>query len=574
MQFLRAFRYQILFYKFLAKIFVFSLAIGFTIDYRTLLYANEPYSVYVVKPITNKRILPKSNMNGYIKSNVLSVTVCSDEYEPASFVIRANEKLTNFKPESSNLKMDKSEIPATNIDIKVVKSWYQGCPNSIHYVYCPGYQKGLKKVLIPELLLNDETLVRVDTTNKINYLKVKVKGVEQYIDITSADRNDKKRGEDDNIPINTVFYDKQSLQPLNINKNENQQFWVTVYVPIGTRSGLYQGAITLTGDNLVSKTIQLNVNVLPFILEKPILEYALYYRGRMSNKFNARIGSEYKTESQLRLEMKNMFEHGVESNTVTQSYYPRDLFEKYLKIRNEVGMKKILYMLWSGTYFENISNAKPLISFAKSYGYYQVYFYGGEELSEEEWERRKALWDQMRKAGGKVFAGHGSPKYAKDLDIAVTSARGKSFSESYHNNNHKIFARSTPQVGVEQPETYRRNYGFYLWQIGYDGVMNYAYQDSWGCIWNDFDGYFRDHVFAYPTTSGIIDTIQWEGFREGVDDIRYLSTLLNAIKKAKEHGISTKSAEKWLSKLNTSGDIDEIRLQIVNYILAFKRQLD
>ncbi len=33
-------------------------------------------------------------------------------------------------------------------------------------------------------------------------------------------------------------------------------------------------------------------------------------------------------------------------------------------------------------------------------------------------------------------------------------------------------------------------------------------------------------MFAYPVSNGVIDTVQWEGFREGVDDICYLSTLL------------------------------------------------
>ena len=38
--------------------------------------------------------------------------------------------------------------------------------------------------------------------------------------------------------------------------------------------------------------------------------------------------------------------------------------------------------------------------------------------------------------------------------------------------------------------------------------------------------HYRDHVFAYPTSNGVIDTIQWEGWREGVDDTRYVATLI------------------------------------------------
>jgi hypothetical protein len=56
--------------------------------------------------------------------------------------------------------------------------------------------------------------------------------------------------------------------------------------------------------------------------------------------------------------------------------------------------------------------------------------------------------------------------------------------------------------------------------------MNYAYQHAFGDIWNDFDHpKYRDHVFAYPVTNGVIRTVQWEGFREAVDDVRYLTAV-------------------------------------------------
>jgi hypothetical protein len=91
----------------------------------------------------------------------------------------------------------------------------------------------------------------------------------------------------------------------------------------------------------------------------------------------------------------------------------------------------------------------------------------------------------------------------------------------------RVYMYNQPQVGVESPAIYRVNYGVRAWQAGFDGVMNYAYQHSMGSIWNDSDHYrFKDHVFAYPTINGVIDTIAWEGFREAVDDVRYISTLV------------------------------------------------
>lgn len=127
----------------------------------------------------------------------------------------------------------------------------------------------------------------------------------------------------------------------------------------------------------------------------------------------------------------------------------------------------------------------------------------------------------------------------------------------------RYLATLTPKCGVEEPETYRRNYGLLLWQKDYDGAMDWAYQGGFGSIWNDFDNpNWRDHVFAYPTIDGVIDTIQWEGWREGVNDIRYLTTLLDLIEEAKVNGKDTSYAESWLNDLKSS-DLTQENLDVV-----------
>ena len=116
------------------------------------------------------------------------------------------------------------------------------------------------------------------------------------------------------------------------------------------------------------------------------------------------------------------------------------------------------------------------------------------------------------------------------------------------------------------------NFGLLLWQRDYDGAMDYTYQGAAGNIWNDFDSeYYRDHVFAYPTIDGVIDTIQWEGWREGVDDIRYLTTLLNVIERDKAERRDTSAAEAWLTELKgsdlTTRNLDVVRSEIIDHIL-------
>ena len=76
---------------------------------------------------------------------------------------------------------------------------------------------------------------------------------------------------------------------------------------------------------------------------------------------------------------------------------------------------------------------------------------------------------------------------------------------------------------------------------------------------------------AYPTASGRpIDTRQWEGWREGVDDVRYLSTLLEALDAAEEDGRTAGFARKtrqWLKGITGNEDLVALRSEIAARIL-------
>ena len=75
------------------------------------------------------------------------------------------------------------------------------------------------------------------------------------------------------------------------------------------------------------------------------------------------------------------------------------------------------------------------------------------------------------------------------LDVAVFAGPlNTTQAAQWHSYGKRIFSYANPQVGVENPEIYRKNYGFALWNAGYDGAMNYAYQHGYGpSIWNDYD---------------------------------------------------------------------------------------
>jgi hypothetical protein len=220
-------------------------------------------------------------------------------------------------------------------------------------------------------------------------------------------------------------------------------------------------------------------------------------------------------------------------------------------------------------------NVKRWIAFCKPYGYETVYFYGSDEASGEQLTAQRTAWKAVQEAGGKTFVACYTGTFQAMgglLNCAVLAGKpNPEEAGNWHSVGSHAFCYAYPQVGNEEPETYRRHFGVELWKAGFDGAMDYAYQHGFGHIWNDFDDRtYRDHVFAYPTLNGVVDTIQWEGFREGVDDVRYLTTLANLVRRTKANPAKrqiAEAAEAWVASIDVSGDLDALRAKMVEWIL-------
>jgi hypothetical protein len=79
---------------------------------------------------------------------------------------------------------------------------------------------------------------------------------------------------------------------------------------------------------------------------------------------------------------------------------------------------------------------------------------------------------------------------------------------------------------LNDPRKARDSCGFGFYRRPAEAMFYWHYQCYKGDPFNDFDGGCRDHCAAYPGPNGeLIPTTDWEGLREGVDDMRYLATL-------------------------------------------------
>jgi hypothetical protein len=538
--------------------------------------------VHVVRPLTGTPILPSTFPLPGQKTLNLHVTACRGEFEPASFVIRPTTNVTRLKLTPTSLQSDTRVIPAENVDIKIVKAWYQGGSAWVNINPDP------KRMLVPELLLNDDALVQIKDNSQDNFLRLSFSNGPKYALISDATLNEKPVYHSVNeFPVKDAI----TLLPVDIEKDTNKQFWITVKVPRDASAGKYSGQILFSQDDTKIGKLNIAVDVLPFELDAPRQIYSIYYRGQLQPD-KPTISSEYKSAEQMTAELKDMQAHGISNPTVYQyfghSRIAEALIKDALKLRSDVGFTAdTLYFLGMNTGISSTTTeraelaqrVRQLIELARPFGIKDVYIYGIDEAEGEKLLAQRKAWEAVHEAGAKIYVAGRTGNFHKVgdvLDLLVAAYEpNKEEADKYHNIGHQVFNYANPQVGVENPEAYRRNYGLLLWQNDYDGAMDYAYQHSFGSIWNDFDGKYRDHVFAYPTTNGVIDTIAWEGFREGVDDVRYVTTLQKRIKRAMQTGTpqqrnTAKEAQEFLDRLKSlpsgSLDINDAREKMTRYI--------
>lgn len=544
----------------------------------------------VVEAISDQKILPDTSPDIIEKKNeIIKIVAAKNEYEPASFVVTTGSTgFESLRITVSDLYRGAKKFSSTNIELKLVIPWFQadGAWMSHRKLSKSG------SVLIPELLVNDQNLVKVDRKNKRNYLRLSGEKYIEYVDITKPSHEflntDYRLTE---LPVK----DSSKFQPVDVPKYSNQQIWITTFVPIDQPAGLYKGKVSIHSENkILLLEIPFEIEVLSFELLQSELEYSIYYRGKLSEK-KSTISSEFKNENQLYFEFIDMKEHGVTNPTVYQRYRPKSssgdpsshgeakkLLYSYFDIRKRSGIEanslyyvgRVIGKIRSRQQYSILEkDIQSLTKIKNSFGFGDLYLYGLDEKKGEELVAQKAVWRVVRNSNARIFVAGDKNHFRLmqgNTDLLVHhGAPNENTVKGVHNFGNKIFVYADPQAGVENPLLNREKFGIQLWRLGVDGSMTYAYQSNMGFIWNDFDHeIYRDLVFAYPTTGSPVSTLAWEGYREGVDDVRYITTLKNT-------PVFTESCRKkklaFIEKIkfDSGSSPSQVRTEVISMISSF-----
>ncbi len=522
---------------------------------------DSPLAAFPVRAISNARILPSEFAVPMLDQEDVAISACRGEYETGSFVVLPLEDVSGLLVTPTDLTCAAGTIPADAVDVKLVKVWYQA-GRGIHDLS--------GRILVPELLLNDDALVRVDEAAQHNYLRsTGVDGQEDYVLCS---------GEDSAVLEGVRPIDADTLQPLDLPAMRLQQYWVTLRVPEGAAAGEYAGTLQLSTADGAAAQIPLTVDVHEFDLAPSPLIYSVYYRAKLAEDNQPTITSEMRSEEQYLAEMRDMAAHSCLYPTIYQGYH-EELLPRALELREEAGLPSdYLFTLGTSTGAPQTeaeiaalrSRVRDWLAMAERFGYEQMYIYGIDEARGERLAAQRAAWQAVHEEGAGTFVAcyYATFEAMGDLlDIAVLAGGpDPEEAEKFHGVGSRAFTYAFPQVGPEEPETFRRNFGLVLWRANFDGAMDYAYQHGFGHVWNDFDSdRYRDHNFTYPTVNGVVDTVQWVGFREAADDTRYMATLLAAIEGAHAPAPAA-AARDFVDGLDPQRDLYEVRAEMVAHI--------
>jgi hypothetical protein len=214
-----------------------------------------PLVGWQVWPASGERIVPTTPAPAAATNAAVDIVTARGANGAVSFAIRSAAAFKSLAVVPGALAAaDGSVLPTDGLDLRVVKCWYQDANGWFSAARAPG-----GAVLVPELLLHDDTLVMVDTATQENLIRTSPAGA------APAYRRIKAAPDGVTTPAQAAFVaadDAASLQPLAIAAGETRQFYLTLDVPAAVNPGRYHGTLAVVADGKAMGHFALNVRVL------------------------------------------------------------------------------------------------------------------------------------------------------------------------------------------------------------------------------------------------------------------------------------------------------------------------
>ncbi len=375
-----------------------------------------------------------------------------------------------------------------------------------------------------------------------------------------------------------VLLEPQPKDGVDLAAGRVQRFWLTVHVPSDAKPGDYKATLTVAGKPLsptaaaASLTIPVALHVYPFALpEVKDKLWGVYYTGPTAFE-------EGEDLVKLEAHLRDMRAHGMTSVGLCFGWDPaqsnvegkrvdflpagRGRYETFMKLYHDLGFPAPVIQL-ADTPQDIAAGPMNQPRFAEAYAgiwkYVEDYAASHrwpkiivQPVDEPAWggpdarERNRMLLDVLRRVAPGIATEQDGPdddyfrKVAGPLcdvwnfngslappDVVAAAAK-----------DGKTVLIYNCDVEFYRPVVDRYVAGWFQEAAGIDGCFNWAYQSFAGDPYDDQDGPNGDMMAVYPPGHGHVGgpSIGWEGFREGIDDYRYLALLRGLMVAARKKG--------------------------------------
>ncbi|MCQ2389250.1 MAG: DUF4091 domain-containing protein [Kiritimatiellae bacterium] len=522
---------------------------------------NAAFNVWWVDPYGDPVYLPSAAPQGGVITNELSCAAARGEIETISFSVEPSRDMKKVDFVPSELKgPGGATIPASAADFALVKVWYRaGGRWSTSWCGNCGDPE-----LVNDLVIHDNDLVRVVESAKREERTVKVRidypEGPAYVDF----RKHGNAGSRFNWGLHPVV-DPKKFVPFDLQKGRFQQYWFTWRIPEETKPGVYRGSLAVKEDGKDLASIPVQVEVYPFMLPRarthydPTKRFISAWMGTPSLAGELALSKNMAdAERRVRGVYRSLAEHNCHEPSGPGEFSkndPDDLAVRSLIMMRQEGMDCELLIngwafdgQWQGAYeggtfvppeedAARFEEAKARFSrkldvqrdvLEKYLGHHTCHFSSADECGTYFNRQSYPFWGLIHKYGMHTWTDYGVAKdisWSVDMNDVPACTRHR-VAWQWHGGDAKAVTYAGPFTGPLCPDIWRRTKGIRYYYADFDGHHEYCFYHG-ECPWNDFSARssYSQFVIVYPTFDGLIPSLAWEGVREGLDDIRYLSLL-------------------------------------------------
>lgn len=312
-----------------------------------------------------------------------------------------------------------------------------------------------------------------------------------------------------------------------IPENASKKFWVTVKVPATQKPGVYTTKLILSAPGAKPFGIPLTLEVLPLTMKTAFLQYGIDLRSRLGSD-GLGPGEVTVSPETFAVQLADIRDHGF--RFVVLHDKPGPDLQAALKLYKDAGLSRKGPVVVTAPVTKNdvagLEAAKSTLGLDSDFLFYYAFPPDAVKSGDAARDYALAVRDGSRSSllVSPIDSRASYANLGTALDVPVYNVSSDYAQKLISDGKRTTSNRDwwTWSIGNQSPLKDRLLAGFLLYKTGASSSPLY------GALAGPYD------KAVVPVEGGVVDTVQWEAVREGIDDIRYIGILKGLIRELRD----------------------------------------